>query len=444
MKSLGRILIAGLFLILSINVHGQGFRVYLQADRHSYFAGDTVFFRTYVLPDDDKGSVPANDTLFIDIIDQFGINVASQIYPLNNNKLSGNINLPDNLSEGNYIMVAYTPQMKNGPPDRMFSRVIEIRKASENYLTTELSLSDTIYQPGSTLRAQVRFSEKDNIPVPAIYSYQLNGKNEEILSGNGKANSEGIATLKIQLPKFDGKEILELAVDPTYKGTKHSTGVIIPTKFNITDNNPDRINYDYSPETKHLNIQINPGNLQPVKNEKGSFDISVLDENGNPMAASLSVSVAAIATHQWNSESDNLFSFIHEEPNNQSVVAKTDIRIYFAQFLNLKTMKPGSPYIIQEKNNPKKLHRKTSVSNQNTKKVSSDSGSEKEFSGKYEYEGKTVSNTLFWAPEILTGKNGIATIRFSNSVQATEVLISVDGMAPNGMVGSASYRFILK
>jgi hypothetical protein len=421
MKSIARILIAGLILTCSVNLSGQGFSVYLHTDRHSYFAGDTVCFRTYVLKDTNSSSTDANDTLYLKILDQFGLEVASKSY-VHENIISGKLILPDNLSEGNYMLVAYMRQMKNEAPDRIFSRILEIRKVSDNYLSTELSLSDTIYQPGATLKAQVRFSGKDNIPVPASFSYQLGGRNEEILSGNGKANSDGIATLKIQLPKFDAKETLELAVDPTYKGTKHSTGVIIPTRFNISDFNTDRINYDYSPETKHLNIQINPGNLQPGRNEKGSFEISVMDENGNPITASLSVSVAGIEPHQLNSESDNLFGFIHKEPNLQQPGAVTDLKIYFAQYLNQKTQKPGSIYIIQEKNNPKKIHKKVPVANRNN----------------------PGSNTLFWSPEIITDNEGKATISFSNSVKASEVLISVDGIAANGMAGSASYRFIVK
>jgi len=423
MKSTARILIAGLCLICSMNLSGQGPGVYLHTDRLSYFEGDTVFFRTYLLNYNNNNSLSASDTLILEILDQFGLEVASKTCPPGN-MISGNLILPDNLSEGNYILVGYTRQMKNGPPDRMLSRILEIRKVSDNYLSTELSLSDSLYQPGVTLKAQVRFSGKDNIPVPASFSYQLSGRYEEILSGNGKANSDGIATLKIQLPKFDGKESLELAVDPTFKGTKHSTGVIIPTKFNVNGNIPDRINYDYSPETKHLNIQINPGNLQPGRNEKGSFEISVADENGDPVTTSLSVSVAGIAPHQQNSESDNLLGFIHQEPNRQQVVTSSDLKMHFAQYLNQKTQRPGSTYIIQEKNNLKKLHKK--VSGQNRK------------------PDNLGSNTLFWSPVILTGKDGNATVSFTNSGKASEVLISVDGMAANGMVGSASYRFILK
>jgi len=421
MKTIARIIIAGLCLILSVNLSGQGFSVYLHTDRHSYFEGDTILFRTYIINDNNSNSVSAQDTLFTVILDQFGLEVADRSFSPDN-LASGKLNLPDNLSEGNYILVAYTSQMKYGAPEQMFSRILEIRKASGNYLSTELSLSDSIYTPGGTLKAQVRFSGKDNIPVPASFSYQLNGKEEEILSGNGKANSDGIATLKMRLPKFDGKEILELAVDPSYKGTKHSTGVIIPTKFNLAGNIPDRINYNYSPETKHLNIQINPGNLQPGTNEKGFFEISVADENGDPVTASLSVSVAGIAPHQQNSESDNLFGFIHQEPNHQQETAGTDLKTYFARYLNQKIQRPGSTYIIQEKNNLKKLHKKVSAAGQSIQ----------------------GSNTLFWSPAILTGKDGKATVSFSNSVKASEVLISIDGIAANGMAGSASYRFVAK
>jgi hypothetical protein len=443
MKYQVAILITLLCLVCSTNIQGQRHRVYLHTDRHSYYSGDTIFFRTYELNDNTDSFISSNDTLYLRIIDQYGVEISSHSYSPGYNIKAGQINLPDNLSEGNYILIAYTGKMKKGPPDEMFSRIIEIRKATDNYLSTELFLTDTIFQPGSTLKAQVKFTAKDNVPVPASFSYQLNGKNEEILSGNGKANSDGLATVKIQLPKFDGKEILELTVDPSYKGTKHSTGIIIPTKYN-TGNKTDRVNFDYSPETKHLNIQINPENLQPGKNGNGYFEVVVVDENGDPVTAEISVSVACIAPHQRNSENDNLFGFIHQEPGNQPVMSNNDIRIYYAQYLNQVTQRPGLTYIVQEKNNPKKLYKKVNTTghkgeNDNTAGI----GTKEKFAEQNELSVRH-KNTLFWAPAIMTDNTGKATVKFSSSGQAAEVLITVDGMSPKGMAGSASYRFIVK
>jgi hypothetical protein len=54
--------------------------------------------------------------------------------------ITGDVNLPDILTEGNYIVVGYTNSMKNLTPDKMFSRIIEVRKSVDSYLNTKLSL----------------------------------------------------------------------------------------------------------------------------------------------------------------------------------------------------------------------------------------------------------------------------------------------------------------
>ena len=168
------------------------------------------------------------------LLDQFGVEVASGLFPVNNSMISGNVDLPDFLTEGNYILIAYTNAVKNLSPDKIFSRIFEIRKSVDDYLTANLSLSDAVYEPAGEFSAQIRFSGKDNMPVPASYSYQLTGNKEEILNGNNKANSDGIANIKFRLPKFDNKETLKLIVVASSRGTKNITGVIIPTPFNKT------------------------------------------------------------------------------------------------------------------------------------------------------------------------------------------------------------------
>jgi hypothetical protein len=53
-------------------------------------------------------------------------------------------------------------------------------------------------------------------------------------------------------------------------------------------------------------------------------------------------------------------------------------------------------------------------------------------------KSKAKSSTLYWGPDILTDNAGKASINFSKNDNSAEVIISVDGIAANGVCGSSS------
>lgn len=505
--------------------------VYLQTDRSYYLPGESIFFTAYFLDELSNRTFPGNDTLNITIIDQDGLAIASGKYPVTNNIITGEVFLPDALAEGNYLMFASTRSMRKLSPDRIFSKIIDIRKSLDNYLVTDLSLGASVYGPGEMLTAQLRFTGKDNKPAPASFSYQLLGKDEEIVSGNNKANSDGFASLKLQLPKFDSKEVLKLIVVPSYKGAKNITGVFIPTQFN-TAAHTDQGSIQASAESKHLNIQLKTTNLSNGKNDKVQLEISVTDETGKPMMVNMSVSASNIMPHQLPFENDNILNYSDRKQLQTAIASTPDLKDYFTNYLIQKIQAPGHPYIIQDKNNAKKLHRKEQSSNpKNLNGYSSDRSiydilmsikpyhidngmimfgigtmnsinspegaliiidgvkmgtdaailgtiavpdigritastnvmdiqrysalnctgiieitmkKNKDFTKKEEEAGMTKSSTLFWGPQIMTDNSGKASVSFFNNENSNEVLISVNGMAANGVCGSSTLRYTVK
>ena len=400
--------------------------VYLQTDRSYYLPGETIFFTSYFMDDLCNRTFPGNDTLNITILDQDGLEVASVGYPVNNNIISGEVFLPDVLAEGNYLMFASTRAMLNLSPERIFSKIIEIRKSLNNYLITDLSLGASVYGPGESLIAQLRFSGKDNKPVPASFSYQLLGKDEEILNGNNKANADGFASLKFQLPKFDSKEILKLIVVPSYKGAKNITGVFIPTRFNTSVSKANQVLSPSSSESKHLNIQLKTIYLSNGKNDKVQLEISVTDETGKPIMVNMTVSASNIMPHQLSFENDNILNYSDLKQLQAFTGPTPDLKDYFTQYLIQKTQAPGHPFIVQGKNNAKKLKKN------------------KEFIKNEEKTAASKSSTLFWGPQVMTDNAGKASVSFFNNENSNEVIISVNGMSANGICGSSSLRYTVK
>jgi hypothetical protein len=343
-------------------VTGSGTSVWFQTDRGWYLPGEPILFKAFILDGLNNRTFQVKDTLHLIILDQFGLAIASTSMPVENNIISGNIDLPDILTDGNYILVSWLSSMKKLPPEVYYSRIIEVRKSPGSLLVTNLSLDDSVYESGSQMTLQLKFTDNENNPVPAGFSYQLLGRNEEIISGNNKASSEGNSILKLQLPKFDGKETLELIINPSYKGLRSIIGIIIPTHFNLVQKLPET--KLTSSEFKTLNIQIKPGSLIFGKGDKVELNINVSDENGTPAMANLSVSASNIVPVHYPIENENLLTFSGSRRNQNISVPNTGINEFFTQSLNEKTQTPGHPFIIQEKNNAKKIKRKLNPANQ--------------------------------------------------------------------------------
>jgi hypothetical protein len=521
-------------LILSIfqfaNISGQDtYLIYLHTDRSYYLPGESVLFKAYILNGPNNRSNQINDTLHVALIDQEELEVSSGIFPVNNSLITGNIELPVSLTEGNYILIAYTVSMKNISPERIFSRVIEIRKYVELDVITDLSLTDTLYGSGSLLTAKIRFSGKGNKPVPVSFGYQLTGTSGEMRSGKGKTDIEGKATLALQLPEFDDKEAIKLLLIASYKGTKTITGVVIPTKYNRNDKKTDADMSMPANDFKHLNILVKTDKLQYEQNDKVRLDISVTDDKGTPVMTNMSVSASNPIRNQLPAETDNIVNYANRKSNLPAADSNPDIRKYFTQSLLEIIQSPGKAFIVQEKNNPKKLHRRAETVQLKQDGYSSDRnifdilmqikpyyiidgkitfstvnsinnldgaliivdgvkmGTDasilnnipvpdiaritastnsmdiqrysamnncgiieismkrtNEFLKNEETAAKGKSSMLFWGPEIITDSSGKVSVSFNNNNISDEVLVSVNGIAANGLYGSGSAQYTVK
>jgi hypothetical protein len=337
--------------------------IYLHTDRSCYLTGESVQFKAYLLNEGDNKSLPVNDTLKLSISDQYGVKVTEAEFPLSNNLISGIIDLPEFMNEGNYILLAYTLKTRKISPEKIFSKVIEIRKPADFDLFTDLSLNDTTYESGSLLKASLVLSGTGNKPVQAGFTYRLMRTSGEVMNGKGKTTSDGKADISLKLPEFSAVDELKLIVCPSFKGNKTSTGVVIPTKFNHTPAIKISDVKTTDEGFRHLIIRLNPIDLSIGNNKKMQLDITVLDENGNPVRANLSVSASDHLHTQPSNDDKGIVNFINKKMALAEKTSYSDTSDFFIRLLQNSTMTPGIPYIVQEKNNIRKLQKKEESAN---------------------------------------------------------------------------------
>ncbi len=105
-------------------VHPQ--KIYLHLDKTSYKAGQTIWFKAYLLdginhiPDKRKANI------YVELINSDSKVMAMRLLLAEDGYSTGDIQLPSNLPDGNYILRAYTNWMRNFGEESFFTRYLYI------------------------------------------------------------------------------------------------------------------------------------------------------------------------------------------------------------------------------------------------------------------------------------------------------------------------------
>ena len=106
---------------------GRSFeKIYVHTDRDVYIAGEELLFSLYLIDGTHPGSAGKSRVVYIEIIDQFNDPIAQKRVGIYNGCVYGNLELPDTLTSGDYILRAYTNAMKSYGPDGFFSYLVRI------------------------------------------------------------------------------------------------------------------------------------------------------------------------------------------------------------------------------------------------------------------------------------------------------------------------------
>lgn len=114
-------------------------KVYLHFDNTSYFIGENIWFKAYVIFAENHHYTNMSKTLYVELLSQDGNLVNSLKLKIENGQTHGVFYLKDDLSPGFYEIRAYTRCMLNFGQDVVFSRVFPVMdKPSYHKKTGEL------------------------------------------------------------------------------------------------------------------------------------------------------------------------------------------------------------------------------------------------------------------------------------------------------------------
>jgi hypothetical protein len=125
-------------------------KVYLHFDNNSYYQGDSIWFKAYVVTARDNKPTMLSKPLYVDLIDQLGNVVDRQIIPITNGVGSGYFSLAKAFFTGYYEVRAYTKWMLAFDNPTYFSRTLPVYRKRLN--KDEASRSIAKYSMDQTMK----------------------------------------------------------------------------------------------------------------------------------------------------------------------------------------------------------------------------------------------------------------------------------------------------
>ncbi|MFM9908511.1 MAG: hypothetical protein ACKVOW_04145, partial [Chitinophagaceae bacterium] len=117
-------------------------RLYIHYDKEVYLAGETIWFKAYLLNGFLLSDLSAN--LMVELINENNRIILEKRLPVLAGTVNGNFDLPDSLLPGNYIVRAYTPWMLNFDKNFLYHKSIYIYKPVQTEAQQQKSNSSYI------------------------------------------------------------------------------------------------------------------------------------------------------------------------------------------------------------------------------------------------------------------------------------------------------------
>ncbi len=105
-------------------------KVFLHLDKSGYQTGQTIWFKAYLVDAVTHRPAAGMNNIFVELLGIGGNPMAIRLLQARDGVAKGDIRLPRNLPEGNYVLRAYSAWMRNSGEDNLFTRSLYISNPS--------------------------------------------------------------------------------------------------------------------------------------------------------------------------------------------------------------------------------------------------------------------------------------------------------------------------
>ncbi|MBL7749701.1 MAG: hypothetical protein JNM19_19845, partial [Chitinophagaceae bacterium] len=178
-------------------------KTYLHFDRDNYVSGETAWFKAYLYSDHQPDTI--STTLYVELLKDSVALISRAVLPVLIGIANGQIELPDSLASGNYLIRAYTSSMLNHDPAFLYQRRIFVfgknnmqvagEKKTSNKIKVEFFPEGGNLVNGFTNTVAFKATDSKGLPVAATGTIR-NAKNEEVAVLNSYHDGMGMFELQ--------------------------------------------------------------------------------------------------------------------------------------------------------------------------------------------------------------------------------------------------------
>lgn len=310
-------------------------KVYLHTDKDVYFAGDTLWFKAYVLDATLLSASESSKLLFIEIHND-SLDVIRRVSVILKNGI-GNAQIPltkNAFNDGRYTIKAYTNWMQNFESSTAFSKKIYIAKIFNDSWVASLTINTKTNDGKENLLGEVQLQDLSNMPVGLRdLNVRLIDSNRILLNKNLQTSLDGRFPLQIPLPASRRVNNLKIEIlDLRKDGTKQR--IQIP----VIIDRPKKIDLQFLPEGGNLVAGVtNTIGFKAISENGKGININglIFDSKGNEVTI-------------FKSLHKGIGSFTFKPIYGEKYYAKIDVPIGAEMSYNLPSAKLSGANIILE------------------------------------------------------------------------------------------------
>ncbi len=169
-------------------------KLYVHTDRDVYTAGDTIWFRAYLVNASTLQECDFSNYVYAELKDKSDTTHVRVKILKQDSVFSGYIPLSDQIQQGEYMIRAYTTWMENDGDDFLFKKKIRIINPFDSRVFTSLRYryeDDGCYADITFLDIQKKPFDKEDI------LYQFGAQNKGLRYRIGRTNDDGVVSIKV-------------------------------------------------------------------------------------------------------------------------------------------------------------------------------------------------------------------------------------------------------
>ncbi|WP_069658721.1 TonB-dependent receptor plug domain-containing protein [Arcticibacter eurypsychrophilus] len=179
-----------------LNDHPQE-KVHIHTDKPYYVAGDTIWFKAYIVNARQNRLSALSQILYVDLINEKDSLEKALRLPVVSGLALGEFTLLDSLPEGNYRLRAYTNWMRNFGEEYYFDKIIRVGSSYTNQVFSTVSYTYSTVGTNEEVSANIVYTDNQGQAISGKeVRYMVELDNRNVARGKGTTDREGKLVVK--------------------------------------------------------------------------------------------------------------------------------------------------------------------------------------------------------------------------------------------------------